>query len=131
MTALMEYQEQTQILIDQAKAGDRSAFSKLVESTRDRLEAVIRSSLNPAIEHIVDLEEVLQETVVRGFESIQSFEWQGDDSFSAWLRGIARHSESGTVKADAEGLPRKSLLSRGPKAFCPWVFGLSTQEKGE
>lgn len=91
MAALMESPEQSRSLVEQAKAGDREAFGRLVEDAEERLRAALHASLSRDIEHIIDVEEVLQEAVVRGLRSIRSFEWQGEDSFSAWLRGIARN----------------------------------------
>ena len=43
------------------------------------------------LQHIVGIEEVVQETFVRAFQFIQEFEWRGSGSLSAWLRGIARN----------------------------------------
>ena len=39
----------------------------------------------------VDGEEILQETFVRAYESIDRFRWLGESSFFRWLCGIAKH----------------------------------------
>lgn len=91
MKMLMEDQAEIRRLVAQAKAGDHAAFTRLVEGARRRLEATLRSMSGRGFEHVIDLEDVVQEACVRAFESIREFEWRGDGSFSAWLRGIARN----------------------------------------
>lgn len=91
MQALMEDQADIAQLVGRAKAGDRCAFDELVEATRGRLAAVLRSTLSQDLHRVVEIDEVIQETFVRAFESIEGFQWRGEGSFSAWLRGIARN----------------------------------------
>jgi RNA polymerase sigma-70 factor (ECF subfamily) len=91
MKAVMEEQREIRRLVDRARAGDREAFNTLVTEFRGQLEGTLRALPGHNLRHIVDLEEVVQETFVRAFESIRDFEWRGDGSFSAWLRGIARN----------------------------------------
>lgn len=91
MTALMKDQKEIQRLVDRAKAGDHPAFNRLLEESRGQLEGVLRAMPTSELQHIVDVEEVVQETFARAFEIIQDFEWRGNGSFSAWLRGIARN----------------------------------------
>lgn len=45
-----------------------------------------RFRLGPPLE----TEEVLQETCIRTFRSIERFEWDGEDSLLRWLCGIAK-----------------------------------------
>jgi RNA polymerase sigma-70 factor (ECF subfamily) len=98
MKAIMEEHAPTRRLVEQAKSGDRSAFDRLVEDSRGRLEAVLLSTLSQKVQHIIDVEEALQETMVRAFESLQNFQWRGEGSFSAWLRRIAKNVVVGEIR---------------------------------
>jgi len=80
-----------QMLVERAQAGDREAFSALVERFRDRLRLWIETKARLRLGPSIEIDEVLQETFVRAFESIARFEWQGDDAFEKWLCGIARN----------------------------------------
>ena len=75
--------------IKRAQAGDKDAFNGLVEGVRPRLEALIRSRLNPSLQRAVEIQDVFQETVLRAFGGMERFAWQGEGSFFRWLGGIA------------------------------------------
>ncbi len=91
MKTPMQERDQSQHLITQAQAGDRRSFDELMAQYRGQLESVVRSSLDPEIRAILDVDGIVQEVFLRAFESIEDFQWRGDGSFSAWLRGIARN----------------------------------------
>ncbi len=78
-------------LIRRAQAGDRRAFEILVESHRERLEAIVGRRMGRYLRGRVEVEDVLQETFLKAFESIARFEERGPDSFLHWLRGIAEN----------------------------------------
>ena len=65
-------------------------FYQSFPSTAD-LDRVLNETLQTALKGSIESEDVVQETFVRAFEVIQEFEWRGNGSFSAWLRGIARN----------------------------------------
>jgi RNA polymerase sigma-70 factor, ECF subfamily len=88
---VMEGQNRTQIILEQAREGDREAFDRLVERVRGPLEALIRSRIEKSGQKSLDAAEVLQETLVRAFQCLGRFTWRGEGSFQAWLGGIARH----------------------------------------
>ncbi len=94
------------ILVEKAKGGDREAFDEIVSLFRDRLEGSIRAQIRSSRRRTLDLDEVLQETLVRAFESIGRFEWRGEDSFFQWLWGIARNVRL----KEAESLDRQENL---------------------
>jgi RNA polymerase sigma-70 factor (ECF subfamily) len=81
--------EPTTLLVGRAQAGDRAAYDALVERYRARLCPVVEKQVQSR-KHL-EVEEVLQETFVRGFESLGRFRWQGENSFYLWLCGIARN----------------------------------------
>lgn len=84
-------QDRIQILLAEAKRGDRDAFDELLELHRGRLEAWTRTSVGGRIRHRVEVEDLLQETCLRAFQSLDRFTWRHEDSFLQWLCTIARH----------------------------------------
>lgn len=76
-------------LIGDARQGVRSAFDHLAQKHRERLTAFVRARLGRELEERVEVEDVLQETFLRGFRSIDRFERRGEDSFFQWLCSIA------------------------------------------
>jgi RNA polymerase sigma-70 factor (ECF subfamily) len=91
MTAAMVREEQARHLIERAKRGDRSAFDQLFSMVHERLRNHITSRMGASLRSRVNPEDVLQETLMRAFRSIDQFRWQGEDSFCRWLEGLATH----------------------------------------
>ena len=77
--------------IEKAGAGDRAAFEELVSAVRPRLEALVRTRLGSQLERFVELDDVVQETLLRAFRSIARYRPEDDDSFLRWLGGISNH----------------------------------------
>ena len=44
------------------------------------------------LERSVDVEDILQETLLKGFRAIETFEWRDEESFAHWLGVIAENS---------------------------------------
>jgi len=78
-------------LIEKASAGDRTAFEELVSAHRPRLEALVRTRLGSQLERFVELDDVVQETLLRAFRSMAQYRPDGEDSFLRWLGGISNH----------------------------------------
>lgn len=87
----MEEQVETEFLVCRAQGGDRRAFDSLVERYRERVGAMIRSQLAAHLRQTVEVEELVQDTMVRAFRSLERFRWRGNDSFYAWLCAVAKH----------------------------------------
>ena len=70
-------------LVSDAQNGNHSAFDELVKECAPRIRAVLRRMIgNPD-----DVADVLQETLVKAWKSLQAF--RGDARFSTWLQTIA------------------------------------------
>ena len=76
-------------LVAKAQASDRSAFNRLSGESRSRLTGFVRSRLGEGLRSRHDVEDVVQETLLRAYRSIGRFEWQGDGSFLRWRISIA------------------------------------------
>lgn len=97
-------EQQPGISLAALKAGDRNEFAQLVDAYSGPIYRLVLKMLNDQ----QDAEEVLQETFIKAFQHIGSFE--GRSSLSTWLHRIAvnealmlirrRHPES--ISSDAE-----------------------------
>lgn len=67
-----------------AKEGDREAFRRLYEEHRER---VFRTACRYAASR-QDAEDILQETFIKAFNRIQTFDGRISPSFSSWLAAI-------------------------------------------
>lgn len=87
----MTVEESTRSLVRKAKTGDRAAFEQLVDRYRSRLEALVGARVGSHLKQRVELEDIVQETLVKALESVERFQWRGEDSFFHWLSGIAQN----------------------------------------
>ena len=91
MRGMTVKQDSIEALITSAKTGDRAAFDELLEAHSIPLPAWIRTRVGDRIRRRVEVEDVVQETQLRAFQSIERFTWRGKDSFHRWLCTIAQH----------------------------------------
>ena len=99
-------EQQPGISLAALKAGDRNEFAQLVDAYSGPIYRLVLKMLNDQ----QDAEEVLQETFIKAFQHIGSFE--GRSSLSTWLHRIAvnealmlirrRHPESISTDAETE-----------------------------
>jgi RNA polymerase sigma-70 factor (ECF subfamily) len=78
-------------LVERVKQGDQDAFSRLFEKYRSRLAVLIHYKLGANVRRDADVDDVLQETLLRAFRDIEHFEYQAPGSFLSWLARIADH----------------------------------------
>lgn len=85
--------EDTRALVERARAGERAAFDELASRHRSHLAAVISQRLGATLGGEINADDVLQETLLRAFRSLDRFEWRAGDEagagFFRWLSGIA------------------------------------------
>ncbi len=78
-------------LLEQARAGDRDALSRAFESYNRRLAILVHYKLNPPTRTFAEVEDVVQETMLRAFRDLERFSYQSPGSFLRWLSSIADH----------------------------------------
>lgn len=103
----MTSQDETQCLVSRARSGDRQAFEDLFRRYQSRLRPLIDLRLKGPLREKVEVDDVLQETLLRAFQSLGRFEWQDEESFLRWLGGIARN----VVLQIAGAEKRKKLIA--------------------
>jgi RNA polymerase sigma-70 factor (ECF subfamily) len=91
--------------IEKAKGGDAAAFGELFSEHRARLCGLIRSRIGARLRGVVEVDDVLQETFARAFQSMKQFEWKGEGSFLRWLGGIAENILRKSASARARRTP--------------------------
>jgi RNA polymerase sigma-70 factor (ECF subfamily) len=106
-------------LVERARSGDRLAFEELVRVHADRLYAVVLRFLGDT----ADAEEVTQETFLRAWRGIASFE--GRSQFFTWLyriglneakRMVTRRPPAGQVRSlEDEPIPEAPDWSEAPE----------------
>jgi len=108
-------------LVERAKEGDRDALDALIGRERPRLKGFIRSRLGEALARRVEVDDVLQEALIRAVRDFASFVPRGEDSLARWFSGIALHviqeaasrfGRSPAVGLDADPPARGSSPSR-------------------
>ena len=78
-------------LISRARAGDRAAFDALASKYRSLLQAFVRSELGAQLRGRVEAGDIVQETFLKAFRSIDQFEGATEAAFRGWLLAIARN----------------------------------------
>jgi RNA polymerase sigma-70 factor, ECF subfamily len=76
--------------ISRSIAGDRAAIESLLVHFHDPLLGFIRTSITPRESADVTADDVLQQTMIEVFRSIRQFRPEGESSFFAWVKTIAR-----------------------------------------
>lgn len=62
--------------------------AKAERMTFDRYSAMLRGVCYRYVNSVEETEDLLQDSFIKIFDSIESFTWRGDGSFSAWMRRI-------------------------------------------
>ena len=86
-------------LIAKAASGDHIALERLLLTYYDRLAQNIGAKLPASVQHVVDVDDILQQTFLQVFWDIRSFEPQSGPSFFRWARTIAENRLLDSIKA--------------------------------
>ncbi len=85
----MPKDDEIQKLVERAQGGDREAFLALARRHRESLDCVIEDRLGKPLQTQMEAGDVCQETLLRAWQGMAKFQWQGEGSFARWLNGIA------------------------------------------
>lgn len=81
----------TGALLAEGRAGDREALSRAFEMYRRRLAVLVHFKLSPHTRQFWEVEDVVQETMLRAFRDLDRFTYESPGSFLRWLSAIADH----------------------------------------
>ncbi len=90
-TGVMDTPTSTFALLEQAHAGDREALSRAFEQYQRRLAILVHFKLSDHTRTFAEVDDIVQETLLRAFRDIHSFSYQAPGSFLRWLSAIADH----------------------------------------
>ncbi len=88
----MSTDRRRQELIQRARQGERDAFDVLAREHEGPLRSLISIQLGEGLRSRVEVDDLLQETLLRAFRSIEQFRGNDDDALRGWLAGIAHHA---------------------------------------
>ncbi len=92
MLVLMAFDEvDTVSLIRRHRGGEQAALEELFRRHVPRVERIVRVRMGPLLAKRVDVADVVQETLLRGFEKLDSFEPREEARLVHWLATIAEH----------------------------------------
>ena len=77
-------------LFRRARDGSPEAVNALFERYGGRLHALIRARLGPNLRRRLESRDILQATLLKGFQGIERFEGSGSRPLMAWLGTIAK-----------------------------------------
>ena len=107
-------------LVERFRRGDQEAFTLLFEKYRARLGVMIHYKLSEDLRRSVEVDDVLQETLLSASQDIDRFQYQSPGSFLRWLARIADHviidmaRHEGRQKRDAgDRVPLRSPSNPG------------------
>jgi RNA polymerase sigma-70 factor (ECF subfamily) len=87
----MSAQDSTIMFIARARAGDRVAFDSLARMYLPQIERRVSARIGRRLSEGIEVNDIVQETLLRGFQSIDRFEERGEGSFLRWIGAIAEH----------------------------------------
>ena len=110
----MESPTSTFTLLEKAQAGDREALSRAFEKYQRRLAVLFHFKLGERTRTFAEVDDIVQETLLRAFRDIEHFSYQAPGSFLRWLSAIADHAivdrvrYQGRQRRAAEEIPFRS-----------------------
>ena len=81
----------TVTLWQQATAGDRRALELVISRMRPYLRRVWRVRLQQSARHLVETEDLLQESLIRAMKHLPQFQGQSIQDFRNWLHAVFRN----------------------------------------
>jgi RNA polymerase sigma-70 factor, ECF subfamily len=81
----------THDIVRRVKEGQSDAFTDLFAKYRAKLAVLIHFRLGPELIRFVDVDDILQDTLIRAYRDVDNFEYRGSGSFMSWLARIADH----------------------------------------
>jgi RNA polymerase sigma-70 factor, ECF subfamily len=78
-------------LIERIRNGDGEAFTALFNRYRPRLAVLIHYRMGLELRRLVEVDDILQETLLKAFRDFDQFTYRSPGSFMSWLARIADH----------------------------------------
>ncbi len=82
-------------LIEKARRGDHRAFERIVLRFNKHVTATVSSEFGRTLRRRVEVDDLVQETFLQAFRSIEQFRGECEGTLQRWLSTIARHVVQG------------------------------------
>jgi RNA polymerase sigma-70 factor (ECF subfamily) len=124
--------ESTAGLLDRAKRGDAEARDRLASRFLPRLRRWAHGRLPPQARGPLDTDDLVQVTLVRALDHVESFEARGEGAFLAYLRRILLNAVRDELRRPAPAAHRapEDLPDPGP-ALVEQAMGRQVMERYE
>ena len=90
--------DESQRLLEKARAGNDSALWALGEQLRPYLKGIVRKNLGPDLVSKVDDSDVVQQSMIRAVNKFENFRGETVAEWQAWLIAIAQNEARNTVR---------------------------------
>jgi RNA polymerase sigma-70 factor (ECF subfamily) len=88
----------TEILVERARSGCNSAWTLIYERYRAMLVAHLRSELLVSVARIPDIEALLQDSFVKAWERLPTYQARGERGFRRWIQAIVLNEARNGIK---------------------------------
>jgi RNA polymerase sigma-70 factor (ECF subfamily) len=126
----MEHRTDSDQLLRRAHEGDRAAFDVLVSKVQGRLTTLVRLRMGSLLKEKVTIEDVLQEALLRAFQSVERATFDTERSFFAWLATITERTLVDLARRHA-ARPAHALEREIPGGTVSPSRGLQREERFE
>ena len=104
---------ESQVLFNQARAGDDSSLWSLTEQFRPYLKALVRRNIGGHLAGKVDDSDIVQQSLIRAVNKFNEFEGAHVAQWQAWLVAIVKNETRNTVRYWHQQR-RDAMLERNP-----------------
>ena len=104
---------ESQVLFDQARAGDDASLWSLTEQFRPYLKALVRRNIGAHLAGKVDDSDIVQQSLIRAVSKFREFEGVHVAQWQAWLVAIVKNETRNTVRFWHQQR-RDAMLERNP-----------------
>jgi RNA polymerase sigma factor (sigma-70 family) len=84
--------QETMVLIERHRGGERNALDELFRRYSKRVRRIVNIRMGTFLRSRAEVEDVVQETLLRAFESIDNYEVREDAKLIDWMARIAENS---------------------------------------
>jgi RNA polymerase sigma-70 factor (ECF subfamily) len=102
-----------------ARSGDRAAFDRLIHAHEGALRSQLAIQLGEGLRGRVEVDDLLQDALLRAFTSLPQFRGETASEFHSWLAGIAHHTvldRARRLTAQKQDYRREVALGEGGAA---------------
>jgi RNA polymerase sigma-70 factor (ECF subfamily) len=116
-------------LLRQARLGSSEALGTLLQACGPRLLALIRLRLGPSLRSRLESRDILQATVLKAVQRLETFQGDGTASLVGWLARIAENEIRD--QADYHGRQRRDAFRDVPLEDAPELARLASQVRSQ